>query len=484
MKRVAAIAGLVLSWLLFFMVGLYRLDPDFGFHYRWGHDLLKSGWVWHDQYSYTIPSWPEVRHDWLTNVWMASVFDVGGMPLLSAVFASLSLLSILIAIRGKKIEIVLLPILLTLAAWLPRAGVRPQVQDWLLIIILLKWLDSQKRLYFLPLLFMLWVNLHGGFVMGLVLLAVWVAGICWSKKRIWLPGILLWIICFAASGANPYGFRVWEEVWLTLSDSNLRKTIVEWLPFYYNIELSWWMIAATIAALGIYLRRFFPLWKAVICAGLFVAALGSSRNSALFAAASLVFLPELLETFVAQIAVTRVQLERTAKIWGILVGFSVLVLSIVIAVNWPKSFFPPNGERIYPHSAISFLRSHPYAGNLFSNYSWGGYLIWKYPEKKLFIDGRMPSWRKGNAWPFMDYIHIIADGKIEPYFTAFDIEMVLWPTSDYPESTPLGQKFAGMLKQVGFSLPKSGQFLPQLEKAGWTKIYEDQVAVVYRRPVN
>ena len=63
-----------------------------------------------------------------------------------------------------------------------------------------------------------------------------------------------------------------------------------------------------------------------------------------------------------------------------------------------------NGQ--YPLGAVKYLHENPIEGNMFNEYNWGGFLIWQYPEKKVFIDGRMPSWKMGDQKIFEEFNQI------------------------------------------------------------------------------
>ena len=74
-----------------------------------------------------------------------------------------------------------------------------------------------------------------------------------------------------------------------------------------------------------------------------------------------------------------------------------------------------------------WLLEQKYEGEGFSEYGWGGYLIWKMPEKKVFVDGRMPSWRwdpadkTQSSWAFKDYRKIMEKADFEDFFNAFAV---------------------------------------------------------------
>ena len=112
---------------------------------------------------------------------------------------------------------------------------------------------------------------------------------------------------------------------------------------------------------------------------------------------------------------------------------------------------------------------------MFSEYGWGGYLIWKMPGKKTFVDGRMPSWREigeDSGWVFRDYLKMVrGDKDFRPDFEKYGVGVVLWPR-EWENKALWGIKMSWLKPN-----PKKG-FLVRLEEAGWKKVYEDGVAVI------
>src|SRR4030042_1806185 len=91
-------------------------------------------------------------------------------------------------------------------------------------------------------------------------------------------------------------------------------------------------------------------------------------------------------------------------------------------------------KKFYPKKAIEYLKNKNFEGEIFSHYGWGGYLIWKLPEKKVFIDGRMPSWRWNRNLPhesnyaMEDYL-AISEGEVnyKDVFQKYNVDTVLLP---------------------------------------------------------
>jgi hypothetical protein len=164
------------------------VDPDFGWHLRTGLDLLRNGWHMPltDPYSHTMPEWPWVEHAWLTDGLLALTYRglgkaglLGIIVLFAAVTASAFLLAVARARAGWSARLVAVATVLWVAR--PFLGVRTQIITLLGVALLLRlWhavLSGQQwPLWAMPLLFLAWANLHGGFLAGLLLFGVlWLA---------------------------------------------------------------------------------------------------------------------------------------------------------------------------------------------------------------------------------------------------------------------------------------------------------------------
>jgi len=143
----------------------------------------------------------------------------------------------------------------------------------------------------------------------------------------------------------------------------------------------------------------------------------------------------------------------------------------------------------YPKKAVTFLTRNIPEGEIFSEYGWGGYLVWKLPEKKVFIDGRMPSWRwkpgdEAELASAFDTYTGIQKGEIDykEVFKKYEVSTVLW--SKAKKETPIDKLFSDLEDYlVVFGLEKDDyDFLTDLESNGWKKNYEDNVAVIYENP--
>lgn len=128
------------------------------------------------------------------------------------------------------------------------------------------------------------------------------------------------------------------------------------------------------------------------------------------------------------------------------------------ALNSSWEIYCKNGLREMPCNAVEYIKNKKIEKlNIFSHYEWGGFLEWRSPENKYFVDGRMP------AWP-------TADGK-SPYTTHLEI---LQTAKDFNEKL--------LNTNTDMLLIKDGTYLDlelQSNKQYWGEVYRDNLAVIY-----
>lgn len=482
----------VAIWGIFFGMGIKNLDPDFGWHIRTGKWIMDQKRVpTTDPFSYTMPTYPFVDHEWLTNLGMYLGYQRFGYNFLAGIFATLATVTLWVAGMGGLRFWTLLPIGFGLEALMNRSGVRPQIEDWLLLMILIVWFDKRKfwlkTMWLFPILMVVWVNLHGGFALGIILggLIMFLAWI--QEKKINYREALTGLVGIVATLVNPYGWRVWWEVWMQMSDSGLRKYIAEWQPFYNNVEFGYWLLAALVGALGWRYRVTYS-WSMIGAAAVtFVAGLSSLRHMALFVVVAILFAAKGLEKFYEEIKISPTKIKRGKNMLVMFGGISLVVVTFSILKNYGylKNYNPVS---VYPNKAVDFLKKNPFEGNLFAPYEWGGYLIKEYPEKKVFIDGRMPSWRRSEEvvgesnWAFVDYLTVAYKGEYTESFKKFDIKRVLLSNHEIKKTS----EWWLILGNFVFNYDENdknnnSQLRDSLENDGWRRIYTDDSTIILEK---
>ena len=492
-------------WLAIFgllvWAGYHRLDPDYGWHVTMGKYITEKGIPKTDPFSYTMASYPFIDHEWLTNVIMYQLDQTIGKNGMAWIFAGMVTLALGLGGWGIKNKAGWEAAVIMAATLLfARGGVRPQVIDWLGLVVLWRgFADRQvwrKWRWIIPPAFCLWANLHGGFAVGVVVLGWLIFWRSLEEKKADIKDVMVWGLGLLGTMLGPYGWRVWHEVRMQITDHDLRWTISEWQPFYVVLEPAFWMLGTLLVMLGFKYRKIIPRWQTATTVVLLVAGMASLRHIGLLAVVGGLMLGQLLGVFVRRELKTEEAHERARRIYWGLLGLAAAIFIIPVGIEIRQGNF---GMSFYPVEAVKYLKTQITEGNVFSDYGWGGYLIWKYPEKKVFIDGRMPSWRwpayaKASAgksapegesnWAMKDYLKISTDGEYEELFAKYDIRTVLWTNGERVTSW---QKLCwdaemAVRKWLGLKpIELQESFIEKMKESGWVEVYSDRAAVVYRK---
>ena len=483
---------------IFFYKALYFLDPDFGWHLKMGEIIIsQKGVSQTDPFSYTMSNFRFIDHEWLTNVAIAFIYKHFGIGILSLIYLSIAFSALFISVTNPisrertkgKINILktIVPGILGVSLMLPFFGVRPQVESWLLLALFLRlFLNNNswnKWRLLTPLFVAVWTNLHGSFPLPLFVMAIVLLGRSWRKRKVNKTDILIFVISVIATGVNPYGFRIWNEIWQQMSDGSLRWTIQEWRPAIFFTSFSFIAFLPLFTALIWRYRKNFLIEEKLLILFFLVQGLSSTRHLPLLLVVSLPWACKSIEYLYLEVVKLIKGGERFLMVGKVTLFLLLLILmnESVGSIALTKIF---TETKYYPGSAINYLTTQSPAGNIFSEYAWGGYLIWKFPMKKVFIDGRMPSWKDKNGYKVMDDYVGILTGKTnyKPIFEKFEINKVLWP-----KDRNIMKKTGGVYLMVNAIAKRIGvntngfSFTQKLLEDGWKIIYEDETSEVYSR---
>jgi len=463
------------------------LDPDFGWHLSMGEIIQKTGIPKTDPFSYTMSSYPFVDHEWLTNIILAKLYRQIGTDGLAVIFSFLAILALLIQMQFPIKKWSFVPLALAAAALFPLVGIRPQLITWFFFSILLFILfrpKTQKWRLLLPLLFILWANLHGGFAIGIITLLVLILVNSWKQKRIILGDLALLFFCVTATFINPYGVHLWWELWMQISDTSLRWSIAEWTPALFVPSFALWLFVGFSAIIVTrYIKKFHLSW-AVVYYGLLLAGISSIRHMPFFILIALPMTIMAIEKFSQEAnryKGGKARFQKAYIIFAIGVAFAAII-EVLLIIEGSKSSYSS-----YPKQAVEFLAKNRSCGQLFSTYGWGGYLIWKLPEKKVFIDGRMPSWRWESASPFesnyaFEEYNKFLGGKISTkgILAKYNIDTFLLPTAK-EKNNDIFKKLRDLEARIFGRGVDEGNFVNQLTDSGMVEVYKDDTAVIYRK---
>jgi len=373
---------------------LSAADPDLWGHLRFGLDIVRQRSVSGlESYSYTSDL-PLTNHEWLAEAMMAIAYTLAGVPGLVALKTLVVGTVYALIARAYRTgpspfgeatalvaAILCLPLTIT---------IRPQIWSFLFVAVLCRIDLSGIKQLVIPLLFLLWANLHGGWIVGIALLAWRCAGEMWRRRRLDFQPIALVAASLAATLINPYGAGLWRFMTSTVRPA--RADITEWQPIWAGdstLNLIGWLLAATLVvacAKRIITRR--PE-TVIALAGLGFAAMRVQRLVPLFIVASLLLLAPagmrpLGVAMPASPGTTTARRIIDSVLLAGIVAFSTYLLSPRLGCIAAEPL------RTRPDGIAAATLTNPaLRGRLAVEFDWGEYAIWHFgPRLRVSVDGR------------------------------------------------------------------------------------------------
>jgi hypothetical protein len=412
LPRFLALTGLTVGMLL---SRPQVQDPDFWWHLRNGNTMLKTGHLIHvNPYAFMAAGHHWVLQEWLSETWMAAVAAFSGrLGVVVAYWLITLAMYLVIWARAKLIGpahglTVGAGLLLAAVTAFPILGPRSQMETYLLVGVVMLVVDRQLRrggqsAWLLPPVFLVWSNLHAGFVMGLILLAaVLVAeGMCTALGRRtpeqrWRLQQLFWAsVCAAAAClVNPNGPVITVYPFQTQFSSAQQALIQEWFSpnFHVNILVPLLVLIVTLAWLvvryrGLALRDGLVLTLAVLVS------LQSVRNLVILVVVGTPIWISLAERLRLEISDrrrprrSRPQPRLMVLIEICYLAALVVVLAVQVDVQGSPSLDSSTYVQAFPVCAARWLDSAPGHLRIFNQYGDGGFLAYTVPEDKVFIFG-------------------------------------------------------------------------------------------------
>jgi hypothetical protein len=394
---------------------LLNSDGDLARHLRHGRYMLEhGGLIRADPFSYTRPGAPFVGFEYGSQVLYSLAERLGGLPgvaILAGLLVGLTyaLLARFLLKRGVD---PLLAYLTTVMAALAGAGhwlARPHLFSFVAVMLLLELLERAPRKPFLPFaaLFAIWANIHGGFVYGWILTGLYLAGsigelLLGSDRAEWAARARYYTLALlTAVGATlltPHGIALHRHLIEFLGKRFLFDNTAEFTsPDFHEVGAKLFLgtLLISIAALSVKGNRPSLPRLLVILAGAAMALI-AVRNMALFGLTALSLLALHMDDAwrrVPDFRGVRGRFEATAGtaatlIWTVPAVLLLLALALghgrVGSLQLIENRFDPT---VFPVAAVRQARNEHLQGRLFSDFAWGGYVDYAWPEQKIFIDG-------------------------------------------------------------------------------------------------
>jgi hypothetical protein len=449
------------------------LDPDLWWHLKAGQQIIDTRSIPHtDDFSFTKQGSEWVAHEWLSEVIIEGIYRLSGLAGLVTVFSLIivgALWLTYLRCDGRPYAAGI-AILLAAAASSPLYGIRPQMLTLLLASIYIVLLErfspkeERRRLWWLVPMMLLWVNLHAGFALGLVLIGLYIVRAVldgeWDHLR---PLLVVLLVCIAVVPLNPNGFRMFSYPYETLTSPSMAAFIQEWASpdFHKTTFLPFailFLCTAGAMALSPKRARLGELFLVLITA---LGALRSVRHIPIFSLFAAPVLAKHLWAIAEARGWDKLLTGEEARPALMKVVINVVLLIAPLALGVSRVWHFATHERNYatvrnPVAAVEFLKSHRLPASIYNRYGWGGYLIYQlYPDYRVYIDGR-------------------ADVYGDAFFT--EAVKTYDGAGDWAGSL---QRYS--IKTVLISPDAPLANLLRNDRINWAVVYEDDQAIIFSR---
>ncbi len=482
-------------------------DADVGWHIRDGEQILQTHAIPRvDSFSATLNGQPWFAWEWLYDAGIAFIHAHAGLNgvvfftavVVAATFA-FALRSALKA--GANLPVAIFLLGLSLAASTIHLLARPHVVSWLLAVVWFSVLHTgassvdqadHKRIYWLPFLMLLWANLHGGFLLGFVFLAIYVADaafVYWRTRELaarhlaanWLKQLALASgLTFLASLINPYGISLYAHIYRYLGDRFLMDHIDEFQsPNFHGIAQRCFalLLLITLCALAARRQRM-RLAEGLVILFAVYSGLYSSRNLPVSSLLLALVIAPLLSREIAEAGGNTLMMAHLRAALHSFDGFASRVTTLERGFRghfWPvlttsiglwaclhggelgshRLMNAHFNEARFPVHAVQIIQQRGIKEPIFAPDYWGGYLIYTlYPANKVFVDDRHDFYGSDFFRQYMTTVHV------EPGWSKLlddlHVEWVLVPN---------GSPLDNILK----------------ETPAWNLDYQDKTATLFRR---
>jgi hypothetical protein len=480
-------------------------DADIAWHIRTGDYILSRMEVPRtDIFSYRKYGETWIAHEWLSDVvfsFLHRFAGLNGIVILSAFIIASTFFLLFKMLQARSFNLLVVTVVTMLAAvtssnhWLAR----PHLFSMLLTLLWSYFLESHQRLpqkkHFLlfPALMVLWVNLHGGYLVGLILIAIYGVGnminnliavsrgLQPDKKQI-DSLVPIGLFSFLAALINPYGYRLLLFPFEVLGSRAAMETIVEWQsPSFHRFGPYELYLLLLVATFLISSQRLNLIEVGITLFAIHIS-LVSQRYIPIFAILMAPILGQRLDavcrTWLGQRSAFSVirgaqnrileSVERleflNAKLNHHTYAVALCLVMLFLAQNGGRAF----GHTVlnykfqsskYPISAVDFVKQNAVSGRMYNDYVFGGYLIYSFfpdPRYRVFVDGRA-----------------IVGG--DDYFT------------EYLKVSQLTPQWESVLEkyQVNWIIEETNSILTLFlaERHDWKLVYSDTVASIFVKNV-
>jgi hypothetical protein len=438
-----------------------------------------------------------LKQYWIAQVLFYTIFELAGSTGIILLRSVLLLLTVLIVYWQLQRAGVSFPISFIFSFLLflilsRSLGERPVLFSILFTAVVLFLLEDfktrrGKMLFLIVPVMLIWSNMHGGFILGVIIISVFMFGEAVKtffrrsrlEKREKLVFYSAASLALIASFVNPNG---WDSFLIALSskyDVFLRNILEYQSPFFFYknkiraFDYPYFTLVV-LCPLVLFLRnRKIDLIHLILLSGFFIMSLKASRYVTYFGIVGSMIVAIELNAFMNDMFKKKVSEEFHKKIeYGLAVA--VLISSLLYTAGYFRiEYFRSRGVNpaSTPVAAVDFIEKNRIQGNMFNDYGYGGYITWRLYPVKNFIDTRSLNINVMNEWEWI----VLAKEEVEGIQTKDD-SIPLWESllTHYRINfvlMPLMDLYGNVITLI----------LELAESDDWVPVYMDYMNIIFIR---
>lgn len=493
------LAVLITLFIISFSVISTHQDPDMWWHIRLGQEYVEQGNLQNTStFTCTDKTW--INYSLNSDIIFYHIFKVAGFSGLYIFVYLIYILGIFITYgvlrkylgREPDFPIKIGFVLISSTFLNIFFSVRPHIFSYLYVTLVMLFFSykvnrqfSSKEILILSGISLIFANLHSGFFMGYAVIGLYLLAnivtefINYYKNplkenlvvlvNLFKNYLILGVLLTAVSFVNYWGIGLWQEIIVQLT-STQNQSISEWHSI--NLKNLFFFIYFFACAIVIYFRNILGKNQTLLFIFIpltllsFQSIRGVLNNIPIFTVLLFIIVQSGYSKLSSEL--NEIFKNKSFRILGTIYGFIILFVLFSVSLNKLahdiasiQNFEIEETKSEYPRNALKFIQENLADKTFFNNYGWGGYLTFKAPEIKWFIDGRMPAWQcSGN------YIN----NEI---------------MEDYLEVENLKSNWMSVLKHwnIDAILVKNDSKLANAlsELPSWQLAYKDSIAVVFKK---
>lgn len=450
----------ICAFVLIILLALRLItDVDMGFHLRGGQWMLENH-SFHrtDVYTYTVNQNEYIAMYWLYQILIYVFYTItgyAGLVILNALLITTVFALVFMRMKSARVflPISVITILLAVLATEIRFSMRPEVMTWVFIlltfIVLDRYFYARKNLLFtLVIIQVLWVNFHGLFILGWVIISIYFVSYWVHKHRFDKPLFIWSVFSVAASFLNPYmlkGVAFPFYLFTRLQSTNIFKYVISELKSPWAISVAqdvsffpaiavYTYFAITFAGVVLIVLSFKKrrLHEYLLFAAFFYLSFTAIRNVPLFIIVAIHIIALSLRDIVAQHP-SVLRKTRPSKMLStycplclviVLVAFAARVVSDAYYLSHHRANEFGAGLSVYSHptGAAAFIVNNRLDGRVLNDINTGSWLIWTIPQP-VFIDGRLEVVQEEF---FLQYLRSFSDGGLQKIIDQYRPRLIVF----------------------------------------------------------